>query len=141
MSEGRLLSLVARYPHPTALARRTRDNSMFMTLHRLEAGGFLSRSAGNYRLTRRGRDELAMTRAVSPAHCANGRSDAVTLAWASVSGMSPGELAQEVAGVVVAARIDLDGHPWWCVGEAVRLTAGIAIVHSDDADDRAFLAA
>ena len=37
---------------------------MFMTLHRLEAGGFLSRSAGNYRLTRRGRDELAMTRAL-----------------------------------------------------------------------------
>jgi DNA-binding PadR family transcriptional regulator len=60
MSKARLLSLVARYPHPTALARRVRDGSMFVALRRLEARGFLRRQDGTYLLTRRGRDELAM---------------------------------------------------------------------------------
>ena len=60
MSEARLLSLVARYPHPTALARRVRDGSMFTALRRLEAGGFLRRQGSSYLLTYRGRDELAM---------------------------------------------------------------------------------
>ena len=62
MSEAGLLSLVARYPHPTALARRLRDGSMFVALRRLEARGFLRRNDGAYLLTRRGRDELAMAR-------------------------------------------------------------------------------
>jgi DNA-binding PadR family transcriptional regulator len=59
MSEARLLSLVEQYPHPTALARRVRDGSLFVGLRRLEAHGYLSRRRGLYRLTRRGRDELA----------------------------------------------------------------------------------
>ena len=60
MSEAQLLSLVARHAHPTALARRVRDGSLFVALRRLEARGFLRRKDGNYLLTRRGRDELAM---------------------------------------------------------------------------------
>jgi DNA-binding PadR family transcriptional regulator len=64
MSEARLLSLVERYPHPTALARRARDGSLFVGLRRLEAHGLLTRRCGQYRLTRRGRDELALLRAL-----------------------------------------------------------------------------
>jgi DNA-binding PadR family transcriptional regulator len=60
MSEVPLLSLVARYPHPTALARRVRDGSAFVALRRLEARGFLRRQDGTYLLTHRGRSELAM---------------------------------------------------------------------------------
>lgn len=65
MSEARLLSLVARYPHPTALARRVRDGSMFIVLRRLEARGFLRSHDGTYVLTQRGRDELAMVGALA----------------------------------------------------------------------------
>lgn len=65
MSEARLLSLVERYPHPTALARRVREASLFAGLRRLEARGFLTRRRGQYRLTRRGRDELALVRALA----------------------------------------------------------------------------
>jgi DNA-binding PadR family transcriptional regulator len=65
MSEARLLSLVERYPQPTALARRARDGSLFVGLRRLEARGFLTRRRGLYRLTRRGRDELALLRALA----------------------------------------------------------------------------
>ena len=65
LSEARLLHLVAEYPHPTALARRVRDASMFPALRRLEARGFLRRRAGQYRLTRRGCDELAFARALA----------------------------------------------------------------------------
>ncbi len=64
MSDARLLLLVARYPHPVALARRVRDGSLFPALRRLEERGMLSRRKGQYRLTRRGREELAMTRAL-----------------------------------------------------------------------------
>jgi len=64
MSEARVLFLVERYPHPTALARRARDGSVFSILRRLEAHGLLRRQDDRYRLTRRGRDELAMTRAL-----------------------------------------------------------------------------
>jgi hypothetical protein len=46
MSEARLLSMVERYPHPTALARRVRDDSLFVGLRRLEANGFLTRRRG-----------------------------------------------------------------------------------------------
>jgi DNA-binding PadR family transcriptional regulator len=64
MSEAQLLSFVERYPHPTALARRVRDASLFPGLSRLEAHGYLSRRCGRYHLTRRGRDELALLRAL-----------------------------------------------------------------------------
>jgi DNA-binding PadR family transcriptional regulator len=65
MSEARLLSLVARYPHQVCLARQVRDGSIFAALGRLEARGLVTRKRELYRLTRRGIDELAMTRAVA----------------------------------------------------------------------------
>jgi DNA-binding PadR family transcriptional regulator len=64
MSEIGVLFLVAAYPHRVALARRVRDNSIFPVLRRLEAQGLLWRKQDQYRLTRCGRDELAMTRAL-----------------------------------------------------------------------------
>jgi hypothetical protein len=51
MSEGAVLRLFAQYPHPTALARRVRDASLFPALRRLEAHGFLWRQRGVYFLT------------------------------------------------------------------------------------------
>jgi DNA-binding PadR family transcriptional regulator len=65
MSEGALLSLVARYPHPIALARHARDGTMFVALRRLEARELVTRRRGLYRLTRRGRHELALARALA----------------------------------------------------------------------------
>jgi DNA-binding PadR family transcriptional regulator len=65
MSEVRLLALVSRYPHPTALARKVQDGALFLTLRSLECRGFVRRHRGQYRLTRRGRDELAMARAIA----------------------------------------------------------------------------
>jgi Mn-dependent DtxR family transcriptional regulator len=65
MSEARLLSLVARYPHRSALARHVRDGSAFAALSRLEARGLVTRQRERYRLTRRGKVELAMTRALA----------------------------------------------------------------------------
>jgi DNA-binding PadR family transcriptional regulator len=65
MSEAGLLSLVRRYPDTTALARRVRDGSLFATLRQLEARGLVMRLQGGYRLTRQGRDELAMARALA----------------------------------------------------------------------------
>jgi DNA-binding PadR family transcriptional regulator len=65
MAEARLLSLVLRYPHPTALARRADDGGVFAALRRLEARGLVTRRCGLYRVTRRGREELAMARAVA----------------------------------------------------------------------------
>jgi len=65
MSEARLLWFVLRYPHPTALARHVRDGRMFAALRRLEAHGLVVRRRGLYRLTRRGREELSMTRALA----------------------------------------------------------------------------
>ena len=59
-----MLSLVERYPHRVALARRARDGSVFVALLRLEARGLLWRTRDHYRLTRRGRDELAVLRAL-----------------------------------------------------------------------------
>jgi Mn-dependent DtxR family transcriptional regulator len=64
MSEGRLLSLVARFPHPTALARRVQDRRVFAALRRMEARGLVTRRRGEYRLTRRGRTELVMSQAL-----------------------------------------------------------------------------
>ena len=64
MSEARVLLLVERYPHRTALARRARDGSVFAVLSRLEGLGLLRRQQDHYRLTRRGRAELALHRAL-----------------------------------------------------------------------------
>ena len=65
MSEARLLSLVVRYPHRVCLARQVRDGAIFAALNRLEARGLVMRQRELYRLTRRGSDELAMTRALA----------------------------------------------------------------------------
>jgi Mn-dependent DtxR family transcriptional regulator len=65
MSEARLLRLVLRYPHPTALGRHVRDGRVFAALRRLEACGLVTLRRGEYRLTRRGRDELVMTHALT----------------------------------------------------------------------------
>jgi hypothetical protein len=59
MSEIWLLSLVERYPDRTALARRARDG-LFEALTRLEDRGLLWRERDRFRLTRRGRNELAL---------------------------------------------------------------------------------
>jgi DNA-binding PadR family transcriptional regulator len=65
MYEAQLLSLVMRHPHPAALARHVRDGRIFAALRRLEARGLVVRRRGLYRLTRRGRHELSMERAVA----------------------------------------------------------------------------
>jgi len=65
MTEARLLSLVERYPHSRALARRARDRSIFGALRRLERRGLVMRRHGQYRLTRPGRDELALMRSLA----------------------------------------------------------------------------
>jgi hypothetical protein len=64
MSELGVLFLVERYPHSVALARRVRDSSLFPALRYLEARGLLWRQQGEYRLTRLGRNELALTHAL-----------------------------------------------------------------------------
>jgi DNA-binding PadR family transcriptional regulator len=65
MSEAWVLSLVDRYPQRVALTRHIHDGSVFAALRRLEARGLLRCREDHYRLTRRGRDELAWTRAVA----------------------------------------------------------------------------
>ena len=65
MSEARLLVLVSAYPHPTALARHAKDGAVFGTLGALERRGLVRRDRGQYRLTRRGRSELALGRAIA----------------------------------------------------------------------------
>jgi predicted transcriptional regulator len=65
MFETRLLALVTRYPHPTALARRAHDGSIFASLRQLENRGLVVRRRGLYRLTRRGEHELSMSKAVA----------------------------------------------------------------------------
>jgi DNA-binding PadR family transcriptional regulator len=65
MAEARLLSLVLRYPHPTALARRVGNGGVVAILRRLEGRGLVTRRRGLYRLTRRGRAELELTQALS----------------------------------------------------------------------------
>jgi hypothetical protein len=59
MSEGDVLALVESYPHPSALARHMRDETLFPVLLRLEGRGLVRSRGGLYRLTGRGRDELA----------------------------------------------------------------------------------
>ena len=65
MLETRLLALVLRNPHPSALARKVRDGSVFPALRQLENRGLLMRRRGLYRLTARGRRELSMAQAVA----------------------------------------------------------------------------
>ncbi len=65
MSEVRLLFLVMRYPHRRALARHVRDGSIFGFLVCLEARGLIRRSGEEYRVTRAGRSELDLTRALT----------------------------------------------------------------------------
>jgi hypothetical protein len=65
MSEARLLALVSWYPHPTALARHVHGGAAFAALRSFERRRLVRRCRGDYRLTRRGRDELAMNRAVA----------------------------------------------------------------------------
>ena len=65
MSEALLSSLVSRYPHPTALARKVQNGAVFAGLRSLECRGFVKRYRDHYRLTRRGRDELAMAFAIA----------------------------------------------------------------------------
>jgi len=65
MSEARLLAYVLRYPDRVALARRLRDGRAFDSIRRLESRGLVTRRRDQYRLTRRGRDELAIARAVA----------------------------------------------------------------------------
>jgi len=65
MSEVRLLALVLRFPHPTALARHLRDGSVHAALRRLEALGFVRRQHGLLRLTQCGRAELEMAVSVT----------------------------------------------------------------------------
>lgn len=60
MSEAWLLSMVFRYPHPQALARKAQNGAVVVGLRSLERRGFVKRYRDRYRLTQRGRDELAM---------------------------------------------------------------------------------
>ena len=64
MADARLLALVARCPQPAALARRT-GATPFAALGSLEEAGLVVRASGTYRLTHRGRSELAFARALA----------------------------------------------------------------------------
>ncbi len=64
MSEARLLALVARFPQTAALARGG-GGALFPALRSLEEAGLVARGRGSYRLTRRGRSELALERALA----------------------------------------------------------------------------
>ena len=65
MSEAWLLSMVFRYPHPKALARKAQNGAVIASLRSLERRGLVTRYPDRYRLTRRGRDELAMACAIA----------------------------------------------------------------------------
>jgi hypothetical protein len=64
MSESRLLVLVARYPHPRALARRAGARA-FPALARLQHEGLVTRRHGLYVVTKRGQSELELRRALA----------------------------------------------------------------------------
>jgi len=66
MSETGLLVLVSRYPHQAALARRA-GAMLFPELERLRREGLVTGRGGRYRLTRRGRSELELRRALGRA--------------------------------------------------------------------------
>jgi hypothetical protein len=63
MSESALLWMVARYPNPAALARRS-SSAARAGLVRLERAGLVRHAGGLYRLTRAGRSELELERAL-----------------------------------------------------------------------------
>jgi len=65
MSEARVLALVSRYPHRAALARHAKDGAVFGALGSLERHGLVRRHGGHFRLTRRGRSELELGRAIA----------------------------------------------------------------------------
>jgi len=65
MSEAWLLSMVFRYPHPKALARKAQNEAVIAGVRSLERRGLVKCYRDHYRLTRRGRDELAMALAIS----------------------------------------------------------------------------
>jgi DNA-binding PadR family transcriptional regulator len=67
MSEPALLALLLRYPDPVAIARRVSGASLQPGLRRLEQRGYVIRRRGAYRVTRRGRAELELTRALCAA--------------------------------------------------------------------------
>ena len=56
--------MIERYPHPSALFRQARGGSIFAALQRLETTGLVRRREDRYRLTRQGRNELAINRAL-----------------------------------------------------------------------------
>jgi len=60
-----MLSMVFRYPHPKALARKAQNGAVIAGVRSLERRGFVTRYRDHYRLTRRGRDELAMACAIA----------------------------------------------------------------------------
>jgi DNA-binding PadR family transcriptional regulator len=64
MSETALLSLVFRYSHPGALARRVSNAALYDGLRRLELAGYVTRRRGLYRVTARGRKELTFSHAL-----------------------------------------------------------------------------
>jgi DNA-binding PadR family transcriptional regulator len=64
MPDARLLALVARCPEPAALARRG-AGPLFPALRCLEDAGLVVRACGTYRLTRSGRSELELQRALA----------------------------------------------------------------------------
>ena len=63
MPEAVLLRLLSWYPHPVALARIA-GAPTFPALARLERAGLVTRRRGLYRLTARGRKELALDSAL-----------------------------------------------------------------------------
>jgi hypothetical protein len=65
MSETWLLSMVFRYPHPRALARKAQNGAVIAGLRSLERRGLVTRYPDHYRLTHRGRDELGMALAIT----------------------------------------------------------------------------
>jgi predicted transcriptional regulator len=65
MSEARLLLLVSNYPHRATVARKVQDDAIFAGLRSLERRGLVRRQGDQYRLTHRGRDELAMACAIA----------------------------------------------------------------------------
>jgi DNA-binding PadR family transcriptional regulator len=65
MAELTLLLLVARHPHPAALARRAGSATLFPALRRLECAGLVTRRRGLYRLTHLGRQQLGLAAAIA----------------------------------------------------------------------------
>ena len=57
--------MVFRYPHPKALARKAQHGAVIACLRLLERRGLVKCYRDHYRLTRRGRNELAMALAIS----------------------------------------------------------------------------